>query len=1850
MDHQSADDTFTFLRSARKHYIFTTLREESPLDREPDPRRPISQIEVSPDEFKLLNSLRERGTSAIREQGINILFLAFGTLQWTDPNNGETLITPIALLPVSLVRIPGVDALQMSRIDGEVELNPTLVYRFGLPDINIQLPPMPEEEDFLPANYLQTVRETLTGQPLWTVSDTITLGRFSFLKMAMYRDLERQFERACSHPVIQALAGDTTALMQLLTISVPSLTEIDTETRGMTLYSVLDADPSQQRAILAAKRGQSFVLQGPPGTGKTQTIANIIAEGIADGKRVLFVSQKMAALDAVFKRLRDKRLHALCLEAHSHKTDKRQFVEQLRRAYEAQKQIVQTAPDERVKFDWIKQQLSDVAADLHSRRSPLQLSLYEVCGKIAAAENVIDLPFTFVGPDAVDEGGFLLLERLVERLASHHHLFSQTWTHPWRGILADHFTLELQTNVRTVLNDLIAAIVACGVIGRETAQLCGLEPPENLGQARHASVVAGLLASTPHPPEAWLIGGDMTELRTLASACQTRYLSYFAQRTAILETWSTPIFDLPHEQLSARLSSSNEGVLRRILGTAWQETASSDYQHIRSAIESTAELAQSLARSVNTLASMCHLEAEPTISNCRFLCKVSEIVSSDIRPQTNWFQAASLTKIKAEVAEATSIYQRYAANRESLFKTYSEELFSLDLSTLHTRFSTQYSGISRWFQSAFYRDRSAVLRCARPGGAGSGRSLHEDIGLAKQVVNDAGWIEQQSAALQETLGTHFRGQATNWADVSRRVDLQYELISTLPGQAVPAPLAETMIASGRAIEALAEIYFQTNAMYERFDVALLDLKNYLSLAELPFTDLPLTQVSLAQFRDWLLTVLAALDDYHAAYATVVACRSRGQSSSSTPVASFSVLSMLDALSNAAAINALESEIESESERLRQRYTGFFHGLETDWQAVLSGLDWCQRLRASFDGSSIPDRLVQVAVSGRVGLLDDVAKSRVRLESSISNLDRCTSGMERFLPASQLFVEETPLADASFKAVSEWVQKRLDRLSELEQWIDYQNLRVECERSGLLSFYETTVHRQPDAQQVVPAFRKRFFQLWYDQVCDTVPELRQFRGEQHAQLIAQFRAMDRGAIDTAPERVRAAVQSRASGHSLAVGQMGAFKKLLVSKRLRSIRRLLADIPDVLFQYKPCLLMSPLSVSLYLESGAFQFDTVIFDEASQVFIEDALCALVRANQVIIAGDTRQLPPTPFFKSLAEDPDEDEDSDEEAVASYESILQAAGLLAQCDGSSAISSGSSLAETRFAEHELTWHYRSRHESLIAFSKVHFYERIIPFPAPTAASAVTLVQVPDGIYYPGKGKRNNPREAEVVVAQVIDYMRANPLHSVGVITFNEAQKAVIEDLFEGQRRQDPELARLLNEEGSEGFFVKNIENVQGDERDAIFLSVCYARTPAGTVSMNFGPLNNDGGERRLNVAITRARIRMTVVTSMSATDIDPAKTNKVGPTRLREYLEYAQSGGLSLPGEQRAQSDFEQAIEVTLRRCGYTIKSNVGRFGHVVGLGVVRPDVPDEYMLGIETDGPLYVSGETVRARDRLRDEVLNDLGWRLHRVWSSDWIRNPARELSRVEDAIRASQVRHVETTEQAIHETLPESIQEVGHSESAVVPIVGNQREPTVKPIPVTPVTLEATQLLPGMAYYERSTPTVMWDRDRFYDTSIAAERSRADLLLQLLNIEGPLLYEEVVKRIPEAVGISRVGPRVRDIVEETIDGLINQGKLEPRLGFLYPTGIEHYPARIAKPGAPTRPIDQICLEEIGEVAILLLRASYGMRHDELVVELARLFGYRSTSANMRDHINDAIALLELDSRVEVRGGQILALELV
>lgn len=881
----------------------------------------------------------------------------------------------------------------------------------------------------------------------------------------------------------------------------------------------------------------------------------------------------------------------------------------------------------------------------------------------------------------------------------------------------------------------------------------------------------------------------------------------------------------------------------------------------------------------------------------------------------------------------------------------------------------------------------------------------------------------------------------------------------------------------------------------------------------------------------------------------------------------------------------------------------WRGMATDLERLDRKLKAAGALRSAVGGAAqSPDQLI--ALRGALKRICTDANDLLAPDGAIGQaIQRYLDHHSAFVDAKDAFERiagaPDPIDGADLLADCQAMAAAMaERATQLNAWTAWQRVRRLAVEQGLDALVEAVESGLVPPGGAVDVFDVAYARWWAEGAIDAEPLVRDFNITEHVDAIARFRALDHEFGELTQLTIRARIASgipAKDSKDQPVGFSTLAHQLKLQKRHKPVRQLVAEMGPALTALTPCLLMSPLSVAQYLPPEMPPFDLVIFDEASQITPWDAVGAIARGTQVVVAGDPKQMPPTSFFDRGAGA----EEDDSEVEADQESILE------ECLGA------------RLPQRRLTWHYRSRHESLIAFSNHRYYDGdLITFPAPvTRDTMVTLRQIP-GAWSRGKN-RNNRTEAEAVVTEVVRRLldpafvdeKGNRL-TLAVITLNSEQQKLIEDLLDRVRRRYPELEPYFAEDAPEPVVVKNLETVQGDERDVILLGIAYGpETPnAPTMAMNFGPLNREGGWRRLNVAITRARREMVVFTSFPPNLIDLNRTSSSALRDLRHFLEYAERGTRAL-GEASAgpaggsNACFEQAVARGLRDRGWTVVPQVGVSRFRIDLGVVHPDRPGDYLIGVECDGASYHGAATARDRDKVREAVLKSLGWTLTRVWSTEWWIDPQGALDR-------------------LHSTLQEALDRA-RAHAAASPATGpapgvvlDLRLDDVDAVDDTDAPAEPEddeEPLGGDYRLADFGAMTTIDPDRFQDNDYSAVLK--EMVLHVVAAEAPIRDSLLVERIARAHGFKRSGRLIRERIMTVVRSVAHVEAEHTGASFVWPDAMAVAAwerARYPNSSADVRSIEDIALPELSAAIRGCIDAA------DPLTDAARRFGVKRLTA--------------------------------
>jgi hypothetical protein len=1746
---------------------------------------------------RTLKTLYRRSLLDYRERGVRVLHAAFGMLVWKEKETLEEVRSPLLFVPVELDRDSFRKPFYISvpPVEEEVVLNPALQVKLKN-DYQIELPPLPDFWDYQSlSTYFNDVKQ-IADELGWKVESTVEIGLFSFHKLVIYNDLDTNAEVIKQHPIIRAVAGIKDA--PLTQNGLPEEKDVDAIQPPEKTFQVLDADSSQRIAIEYALRGQSFVMQGPPGTGKSQTIANIIAECIAHGKSVLFVSDKMAALEVVYKRLREVGLSSFCLELHSSKANKREVVAELKRCLDEQlvPRKLPSAGDFE-KMTALRESLNKYVLSLHKTRSPMQKSAFEVLGEIASIDGVPFVPVKLPNPEGLTPQKMRDLEALMLRLKNVWAVMDDEF--PWRGYRGNIYNLAVRSELLTVLGDLISTIDAFREEAGNFANELGLKAPTTFDQVKWLIEIGDLLLESPKPEASWVTHPNIDQLiseaetyLTVSSWCKTT-------RSRLLEDYTHDFFSLVLTRSTEfeELLSDVDKLFRH------SNMEESELLEKREKLLEFAKVTQALSEKWNEkgykLAQMLGLPAENlTPEYIGKLSRIALICFAEEKPESAWLDPSYFLQVKETFPKTRKDYEEHQSLQLKLAKTYNEEIFEIDLDGYILRYNDLYRGFLRWFRPGFYRDQKQIALLTHDGKVP--KSVLQDLIDARRLKKLTTAIEAQTETVQSLLGHFYQRYETDFQQIEQAIETTSELFSLSGAKGIPEKVAQIATYGSNPPLAIKQIGNDLHDSFEKWRQLAEELSSLLPISCLPSSSLGLYETPLTMLYDWAGSVETHLE------ALCELTKETLKTNKGEEPQNYKQLT--SDLKDAESVRKKEAEILEERELLQAKFGWRFSGLETQWEDILSVLSWTRKLQALFGSSLIPDSFATI-----VSLGPEHAPSNSRLikhyDETLNSLAALESRFE-----TEVTYKGKKLQEMRLNALQERVEWLRERVDDLQVWMDFKETKRLFSLRGLSAFFDGLIETNPPAGQLVDIFRKGAYQEWLHHLYEEDPNLGEFRREKHEQLIADFGKLDQELIRLSSNRVIEAANDRKPQDILIQANDSEvttlLKEAVKKRRLMPIRTLLQRIPNLLSRLKPCLLMSPMSVSQFIPPELMKFDVILFDEASQIVPEDAIGTIYRGKAIVVAGDNKQLPPTSFFqKSLLEDLDWDEVGDED-VEVFDSILD------------------EVVGVGLPVKTLRWHYRSKHEELIAFSNHYFYDdTLITFPSAIArheALGVKLVYVADGVYDRG-GRRNNLKEAETVADLVFEHFKRYPKTTLGVVTFSIAQMDAVEEAIEQRRKLHPECEHFFKEDRLEGFFVKNLENVQGDERDVIILCLGYGRDNQGKMTMNFGPVNRAGGERRLNVAVTRARERTILVTSIRSSDIDLESAKSEGTVKLHDYLEYAEKGPETLKPSDLPPVEFEFPLEedvaMVLSRLGYAVLPHVGCSSCPIDMGVVDPHDSGNYLLGIEFDGTTYLQSSSARDRDRLREQVLNQLGWRVHHVWSPAWVARRDSEIRRLSHALKEA---HKFQLEKVVPCSNVDSVEEEDDLEQEVdvqkVQFAGVEKIGVPYRVHTLKAEFTSNVKVPSSRYggVDRA--------DEFQFQGNRPLQSRR--LEELVQAEGPVHFDYAVKRLASAWGIKRKSPKIVRAVREALNFLIVNQKVVLKGNFLWPPELQDAPARTPVSGVPEtkRKPEHIPPEEIENAMKNIAQYALSISPESLITETAKVFGFTRSGEKSRKRFSD------------------------
>lgn len=1526
-------------RHAANHGISASYDLPIPEDVHADGRHGDNDIQtlfLPEDLERKLNALISKCRTWVQETGINVLHVAFGFLEWTEPGATASSFAPLVLLPVEIEKKKAPEGAEfyVRGLSDQGETNAVLAQK--LRQLNVELPPY---EGGPLEDYFALLSATEPKVLKWRVRRQVAFGVFPSARLAMFMDLDTGRHAFDASDVVTALLGGSETVS-----AMPFADEYSTdapEVEKKTEHLVMDADASQVSTIVDVAIGKNLAVEGPPGTGKSQTIVNTIAVALSAGKKVLFIAEKKAALDVVKARLDMVGLGEFVLPLQAGRSTREQVIQSLRDrdAMNAGK-IPPEYDARRTKFAEVRASIARYLQVIAAPFGASGLTVHQVLGRNIAAGEILEGASTELRRPKISDIETITQSRLdaLQIIAGEYEAAcaeTASRSDAWTGLTTanvDKFSIDH-------LLELAAHAAESGVVLSDAMRnLEEASLPTDLDLQQVEPIAAHMKALNA--------AGDRLDNRLIARAVRAgcvAAMQAFTKACARLQQQQASIATIVEEpsdaDWSARLREIAEICSAESLSAAKPDELRASMMALRKSFEER----KALYKSVEPLVRAYPACAESTlaqIGRAYILAKQAGPRALALRGEATATAAAygGLSALcrrgrqaAANLVEARARFAEQPAVPPQELETYAQ---ALSASGFFNRFGAKYAAAKR-----FYRAHAKAGERFAPAIAAQRLRHVADAMRARDAF-------QNDASVASVFGHHFAGVETEFepfeqlAVFCERVECEFNTAD--------ASVVRVLLLRG-ASEILALI---PEVETEFKAVTFRELSAYLRQ----------TQTALRESTKDLARLESLIHGLRAPHE----------------------LTPERALQTALAIEETQKTIDAlERDTVAKDVLGaHFRGAQTDASSTDSELALAAQIAAT---PKLAPHILAVLDRNAVELAH--TRLSIVLEKGCSRRD----ALKELKQASGKDFAQTELSEEI--AALEGAAADRDGVMAHARLAAARSLINEADIGWIVNEAEKLATPRPTLPELVSAVLFRAMAMViYDQHGS---DLSVYSGARLDVLRAELAALDRDIIQLSRRYLRAHLAKaakpppgRSTGRKSEWTEMALIhNEMSKQQQYVAVRDLTNRAGRALLELKPCWMMSPLAVAQYLTAGRFEFDLCIIDEASQMPPEDALGALVRCKQAVIVGDTNQLPPSNFFRKMLDD----EDADEDETVLEESVLE-------------------LAKGAFRPgRRLRWHYRSRHSGLIQFSNRHVYDGdLVVFPSASEEGAdmgVSLVKV-DGRYKAGV----NADEARAMIVAAIAFARAHPERSLGIVTMNQKQRDLLQEEWDSAVAHDADASAYVEKwatekDGIEEFFIKNLENVQGDERDVIFIGTVYGpETPGGPVMQRFGPINGIAGKRRLNVLFSRAKKQIVTFSSMTSADVRAEEHGNAGAYMLKRWLEYAATGQIEA-GERTQRepdSDFEQYVIDQLRAMGCEPEAQVGASGYRIDIGVKHPSWPHGYILAVECDGASYHSSRSARDRDRLRQEVLEGLGWRFHRIWSTDWFNNPKREAERLRDVV--------------------------------------------------------------------------------------------------------------------------------------------------------------------------------------------------------------------------------------------------------
>lgn len=1505
---------------------------------------------------KILTSIERDARTIIEETGSNMLYLVLGLLEWKEAKNSEqSNKSPLISIPIVLNKEKRANRYEftLEYSGAGIDTNRSLAEKLNN-DYGVILPELTEELSYY--DYLKEVSEAIKLQKDWSLKHEIAIDFLKFGKILMYQDLNEENWKNGTPLSEKDIFKD---IFEGKEISESAMFaeeyDIDGDKLANKIPLVMNADSSQHSAIVDVLNGKNIVIEGPPGTGKSQTISNLIAALLAEGKSVLFVSEKLAALEVVHKRLDSIGLSDFCLELHSHKSQKTKILESIKKRIDSKYGYVEYIETTIEQIEAKKKELKAYIDLLHEPYGAINKKVYNIFWLVERYSKSSEY-LKFDVPNANEYNAYKL-SNTIEILKKYQSYLKEYDFNNfyWRGL--DTYNLNF-VDIDTFIT---------------TLKSLKLDFEKLEEQYKSLNIE---------------IQNEYTESKKIHS-----FVEEFNKR------------DNEYSKDILSNLSQNPNVYDEYLSNF--ESVKNTISNIKNDIEAFSKNSESFEQLIINISKidkiLKHIKNEANTSNnkniefinqlcngIKYLSHVDETLYSSIN--SNYLDTSfskEFDDMKKDLSQYNQLKDKLTsiAAIEKVDDIAVEKIESIE-KIIHEKKDSFFN-----FFSGEYKESKNLIESILVESLPKDKSKWDEItGQIKEYISYKTNFENNDHYIQY-FGKLFGGVKTkiedieklhNWVLVIKKeINISEILNLLISGEtskynlliSYKDSLTENLKSYNNLLnetEKTSDKKFIKKLYYDKDDIDIIELKDKLEtinddidyLIESFYKASNLNQNSNLEEELFKLITSDELEDI---FATV----KRNDVGINHFILNFEEFINLSQKINSSIKNIdieLSDELYEQIVKTKELYEFIF-------------------------GSNLDNNLKQYITQNidNMSILESIAETQRNIENIYLEIESKGSIKDEF------FGENIKICDCIEK-----LEKIDENKQTLSIWINFRQITHDLNNQGLTSIITAIENESLPNNEIIKNFKYNFYHTLLKEIFRKNELFNRFSRLSHEESLKTFRELDIKLIELNKRKVAYLASQRDIPYGYRGNRVSDLTdyslvehEINKKKRHIPIRQLVARASGAIQALKPCFMMSPLSVSQYLPPNQVEFDVLIVDEASQLKPEEALGAIARVNQIVIVGDPKQLPPTSFFDSM------NKTEDEETVASEsESILDICLNLYK------------------PIRQLRWHYRSQHESLIDFSNKQFYEdNLIVFPSPSSKNSEELGVKYHYIENSAYQNSRNKVESKIIVEHLEKQMKNYPDKSIGIGTFNSTQRDLIQDMVDEREKESPVISNYIAKwsKTSEPFFIKNLENLQGDERDVILISTTFGKDKdTGRVYQRFGPINSDTGWRRLNVMFTRSKQKMEIFTSMRSSDIIISENSSRGVRALKAFLNYLEKGVVSEAPEitnRDFDSEFEVSVYNILKDCGFEAVPQVGVAGYFIDLAVTSTKNPNDFVLAIECDGATYHSSKSARDRDRLKQDVLETLGWDVYRIWSVDWYKNRENEISKLIKVVKEAQAKYHE-----------------------------------------------------------------------------------------------------------------------------------------------------------------------------------------------------------------------------------------------